>query len=271
MKINIDNLEDLSKTGIYAIRHLPSGRVYIGSTKKAFKQRFIAHKSKLKSGNHNCIYLQRTWDKYGEDSFEFLIIEICDQNIIEREKYYIEQFDACNFRKGFNSNPNPEVPCTFTSRIRNKISESLKEGYKTRRLLPTKGCFKKGQPSGRKGIKVLDTAKFKKPKTITRELRLAWEKTRLRALNRSRVLEIYDSNKIFLFAFRSFADFKEWLKTNQSALPISKGSDLSVGSPARFYKAAKYGKKYRNLYFKFVEESLYEVIRIEKLDEFRES
>ena len=75
---------------IYGILNLVTDRIYIGQTKNLYK-RWIGHRTALQRGEHDNKYLQNSWNKHGEDVFDFLIIEVCE-NLTEREKYHIEKF-----------------------------------------------------------------------------------------------------------------------------------------------------------------------------------
>jgi len=65
------------QSGVYAITNLSNGKVYIGST-IGFEKRWNQHRSDLRSCVHHNIYLQRSWNKYGEDVFEFGVLEYLD-------------------------------------------------------------------------------------------------------------------------------------------------------------------------------------------------
>lgn len=73
---------------IYAIRHRESGRAYIGSTCNVEK-RLYEHRRLLRQGKHHSPLLQNCWNKYGEDSFEFLILETVEDRIflLAREQF----------------------------------------------------------------------------------------------------------------------------------------------------------------------------------------
>lgn len=73
--------------GIYEIVHLESGKRYVGSAVN-FQSRFRVHKHHLRKNTHHSKYLQRAWNKYGESSFEFRILKLCDPIflIIEEQK-----------------------------------------------------------------------------------------------------------------------------------------------------------------------------------------
>lgn len=66
---------------IYQITNTVNGKFYIGSTKNISK-RMSTHFRQLKKGTHHSIYLQRSFDKYGIDAFEYCVIEECPDNIL---------------------------------------------------------------------------------------------------------------------------------------------------------------------------------------------
>lgn len=80
-----------NKTGVYLIKNIKNNHYYVGSASKSFEYRWKEHTRKLKMGNHCNKYLQSAWKKYGQDSFEFIILEIVENKaeIIKREQYYI--------------------------------------------------------------------------------------------------------------------------------------------------------------------------------------
>lgn len=78
---------------IYKIENILNGKIYIGSSSNVDK-RWIRHQKDLKGGRHHNTYLQRSFNKYGEECFEYSILETLkeDCNIsfqFEREAYYI--------------------------------------------------------------------------------------------------------------------------------------------------------------------------------------
>lgn len=87
-------------TGIYAITCTATGEKYIGQS-VAIKRRWATHKRELKNGIHYNQHLQRTYNKYGPDSFIYEILEQCpSEKLNEREQFYIKLFDTHNH--GFN-------------------------------------------------------------------------------------------------------------------------------------------------------------------------
>lgn len=90
-------LADVCSSGIYQIRNLVNGKRYIGSAVR-FRSRWHKHISALRRGVHHNAHLQNAWQKYGEDSFEFSIVEVCPRDkLLEREQFHIDQ--GCDYNK----------------------------------------------------------------------------------------------------------------------------------------------------------------------------
>lgn len=88
---------------IYAIKCLKNGKLYIGQTIWGPITRFNAHKRSLKAGTHHNAHLQRSWNIHGEEGFVFHVIEKCQQDQLDdREKYWINVFGSCDRTRGFN-------------------------------------------------------------------------------------------------------------------------------------------------------------------------
>ena len=87
-------------TGIYCITCLKTGEKYVGQS-TSIKRRWGTHKRELKNNIHYNKHMQRTYNKYGEDSFVYEVLEQCPADKLnEREKFYISLFDSYN--NGFN-------------------------------------------------------------------------------------------------------------------------------------------------------------------------
>ena len=93
-------------TGVYRIHCDVTLKNYIGSAAKCFLRRWNMHRHQLRAGKHHSSLLQRAWNKYGEESFIFSIIEHCEPSAcIEREQYHIDCFRAADRHFGFNVCP----------------------------------------------------------------------------------------------------------------------------------------------------------------------
>ena len=77
-------------SGIYRIRCLVSGKLYVGSS-KIIKSRWYQHRRDLRLGKHASPRLQRAWNKHGEAAFVFEVIEECDVDaLFIREQFHID-------------------------------------------------------------------------------------------------------------------------------------------------------------------------------------
>ena len=76
-------------SGIYQIRCTETNQRYIGLSRN-IKQRIRVHKRNLERGRHHNGKLQCLWDRFGSDSLEFTIIEVCPPDKLKpREDYHI--------------------------------------------------------------------------------------------------------------------------------------------------------------------------------------
>lgn len=88
--------------GIYKIENLVNGKVYIGQSIN-INQRWSKHKADLRHNNHDNVHLQNSWNKYGEDSFSFEVIENCsEQELNDKEIYWINEYNSYEREFGYN-------------------------------------------------------------------------------------------------------------------------------------------------------------------------
>lgn len=88
--------------GIYGIRNKLNGKIYIGQTTDV-DLRYKEHFSHLKNNCHQNSHLQNAWNKYGQDCFEFLIVEECSEdNLTEREQYWIDYYGGVSSKNTYN-------------------------------------------------------------------------------------------------------------------------------------------------------------------------
>ena len=166
------------KSGIYVIKNIVNGAVYIGSSID-LKRRELKHSQQIKRGTHTNRYLTRAIQKYGADNFVFEVIEKCEpSNLKEREQFYIEQYQA--FGNGYNLLPlayrnsgyrhTPEAlekisdafkGKTFTNEHKLRISDALRNHQRTPEHAQSISLAKTGQPSGFKGKCQPESAKAK--------------------------------------------------------------------------------------------------------------
>lgn len=139
-------------SGIYKITCLPTEKIYIGSTNNLHK-RWMAHKVTLRKGSHRNIYLQRAWNKHGEQSFIFEVIEyVMPFVLLEREQHWLDLLKPYDNSIGFNIANDASTPA-HTAEVKARISKShmgIKPNEETRKLM---SLLKQGKPSPNKGKK----------------------------------------------------------------------------------------------------------------------
>ena len=78
--------------GIYRYTNRINGKSYIGKSTN-IEQRKNGHLRKTKNGD--TAYFHNALRKYGEQNFDFEILELCQESELdERERYYIEHFNT---------------------------------------------------------------------------------------------------------------------------------------------------------------------------------
>lgn len=116
------------RSGVYFILNKISLKLYIGSA-TYFTRRRSEHFTRLSKNCHHNEHLQRAYNKYGIDAFDFIIIELVAlNNLLERETYYISRHRATEEEFGYNK---CEVGSGMTGR---KHSEATKEKMRIKRF-----------------------------------------------------------------------------------------------------------------------------------------
>lgn len=166
------------KTGVYKITFLPDGRVYVGATSKTLKGRWVNHKSSLRKNSHHNPVLQKLWNEFGADSFEFAVLELCETRVLlEREQHWINTLKA--YSTGLNLSPTAGSQLGFTQRpeSRRKISEGGKRRYldskeRAKQSLIAKTVWKRFRAKISKAVKKARSSpeQRKKSSDITKKL-----------------------------------------------------------------------------------------------------
>ena len=122
-----DNFSLPHSPGIYCIRNIITGDRYIGKARDIFV-RCGQHKSLLRANRHTyktgtLSLLQKAWNKYGENAFQFEAIELCPAEVTsEREVYWID-FYRCNRAKsdhGYNATDGGDG-ATGNQNVKNRV------------------------------------------------------------------------------------------------------------------------------------------------------
>jgi group I intron endonuclease len=111
------------QAGVYAIENTADGKLYVGSVVRGFERRWRQHRSGLRAVRHHSRYLQRAWNKHGETTFRFAILEICPAELcVEREQWWIDLL-----RPAYNMSPTAGSPLgvKHTLATRTKVSAAM--------------------------------------------------------------------------------------------------------------------------------------------------
>ena len=135
--MNINKLK-FNFPGIYVIKNIINGKVYVGKSKNCYK-RLHQHLTDIKIENRNYnenIHLLNSFKKYGEDKFECFILEKFNENLenleqilSERELYWIIELDSLNREKGYNLRYDSNGKCICSQETKEKISKRLKKEW----------------------------------------------------------------------------------------------------------------------------------------------
>lgn len=97
--------------GVYCIRNSVNGKFYIGSSRNLKARWICGHRVQLRNGNHSNPYLQHAWNKYGEQAFEFKILEECSvEEQLIREQQWIDYSNCLDRSVGYNIVPKVSRP-----------------------------------------------------------------------------------------------------------------------------------------------------------------
>lgn len=112
--------------GVYLIKNTLTDTAYVGSSVN-IKTRWTVHKSSLRGGYHANVHLQRAWNKYGEQAFQFVVLELCSvETLREIEQKWLDFHRKES--KVYNMAINTSDPMTgrvSSEETRQKISRAL--------------------------------------------------------------------------------------------------------------------------------------------------
>lgn len=114
------------RSGVYKITCVPTGKFYVGSSRDV-PRRWKYHRDRLGKGLHNNPHLQRSWKKYGADSFVFSVLEYAGlENLIVREQHYIDQAFAAGRTFNVRRVAERNAGCKHSPETRARISAALR-------------------------------------------------------------------------------------------------------------------------------------------------
>ena len=232
----IDEQKYKNDIGIYKIENLVNGKVYIGQTKEKFQRRYWVHRWKLREGTHDNFYLQRAWNKYGEENFKFEVIEVLSREKIDnREKYWIKKYKDIGMCYSIQDGGQPKYLNQYiSSEIRKRTGEKNRQ-----RMLGSKLSeeTKKKMSASRKGKRIC-----RKTDVLNEELARKIKERLVKGITPKEIMEelevpykninnILSSNSWSCVIVEGWDDF-------QATRPRGKGVP-SVGHKAKYSKRNK--------------------------------
>lgn len=118
--------------GVYEILNKSDNKRYIGSS-IVIENRRAQHFAYLRGNYHPNKHLQSAFNRYGEENFEFTVLESCDEAVVlDREKHYMSVFNVLDDNFGYNLAPEPYAGSRgfkWTQESKSKLSNTLIEQY----------------------------------------------------------------------------------------------------------------------------------------------
>lgn len=122
-------------SGVYHIKCIKNGKRYVGSSVNVH-YRLSVHRNLLNRNKHFCKPLQNAWNKYGGNSFRFVLTRVC--SVDDRIKFEQQEIDTVkilfNTTKIAGISPGTGKPVTFISPdgniINGKHVKEIAEKYK---------------------------------------------------------------------------------------------------------------------------------------------
>lgn len=129
------------EASIYALRHIPTNRSYVGHTTMLPRDRLYGHLFELVRNNHLSVFMQNVWNKYGNNEFEFELLEFCSiEERLVREQFWIDALRAIfNIAKVAGST----LGTKRTPEIRKKFSEFQIKNQTAQTYLHTEAAQKR--------------------------------------------------------------------------------------------------------------------------------
>jgi group I intron endonuclease len=288
------------KTGIYKILNKITGKFYIGYSTN-IQARWYSHKSQLRRNLHANKHLQYAWNKYNENSFDFIIVEECSKDkLCEREHFYITLHKLTNRTIGYNIEPgDPKHPVRKPSKT--EIAKFVKGNSKLVKCL-TCGkeinypnyCKYHGENCGKKVVHTEETrlkiSEKNKGRIVSEKSR---EKARLSMLGRKYSLEHIQKMKANKIKFKHTEFTKEKMRNNpdrnikvyqydlegllvgeyESIIEASKITGIAVSTITKHCKEDinfNSGLQYRWSYTKYLNYELALPFRVKMMDKITE-
>ena len=127
----------MNNSGIYMITNVVNNKRYIGQSKN-ISNRKIHHFSRLRGNAHYNKYLQKAFNKYGENNFIFSVLLYCELfELTKYEQFFVDYFDpefnilknCVNSPSGTKRSEEAKLKCrtTFKMNYETKLDKEIKK------------------------------------------------------------------------------------------------------------------------------------------------
>jgi group I intron endonuclease len=191
-------------SGIYQIKNNFNQKIYLGSSKN-LSRRELEHFGSLRRGNHFNKHLQRAYNKYGKDVFEFRILARCPKEYcIKLEQWFLDNLKPLyNIRINATSNKGLKLSPEHVEKIRKAVTgrKMPKESLERRSLKM------RGRKMTLEAREKMSKAKKGKPSPFTKEelkrrALLGQEKAKLAVSKRIAVLDDFGNIEEIFSSYR---------------------------------------------------------------------
>lgn len=153
-------------SGIYQIRNIINGHIYIGSTID-IQKRWSSHVRLLNNNTHHSRHLQNAWNKYGEQAFEFSVLLQVDDvsSLLDIEQEFLDE-RAPEYNMSPTAGSSLGVKCTEETKRNISAAKKGKPGswlgkHHTAETKHKLSEARKGQPAWNKGGHATEEQKHK--------------------------------------------------------------------------------------------------------------
>lgn len=221
-------------SGVYIITCLINEKYYIGYSNN-IQQRLKDHLKTLRRNIHDNIYLQNSWNKYGEENFTFEVLEeYSNENFIlsSMEHYWCNLLQAHNPNYGYNIKPtHPFGQVIHSEHTRKRLSEAHKGKKVSVETREKMSKSKKGIKASKETRDKLSKLKKGKKKNLSPEGKEAISKSNKDKFSKQVVLLDLDGN--FVREFQSIRDCAKFIG-------VSEGNVSSMTVHKKQYRVKNY-------------------------------
>lgn len=230
---------------IYMILNKCNGKAYVGQSVNPNK-RWEKHRSLLRHNKHHNSYLQNSWNKHGEESFEFNILEHCDDDKLnDNESWWIDYFDTTDHDKGYNLTDGGDYEYTHHDTTIQKLKQYKGTNHSQfgTSVIDERGGLDKVLECAENGMSVNETAKVfgvAKP-TLTGYLK----RRGIKWLDISSNEYIYHDTCAIFDSLGGIEYIKSQKEKGKTAIEIADELNINRGAVRRYL--SKYGLKWSTI------------------------